>query len=197
VESKVYTEVHLLVRTPLAVELPKLFQHKVNFDQLPEKAVYWQVEDVFCCMGTTIAKAGSQEAFTRIDHDIPLQVFQHCAAAGAGFAYLVSAVGSDPNASIFYSRVKGRLEEALKSMPWKGLHIFQPGVLIGNRLETRKAERISIHIVSAIQAVFPRLLGKYAGVKVSDLALAILKLSSQAIEGTHIYPSLAITAKAK
>lgn len=196
-DAPAYSEVHLLVRNKLNLNSPKLFQHVVDFNQLPDNAIWWNVDDVFSCMGTTIAKAGSQEAFIKIDYEIPLEVFKKAHSGGARFAYLVSAVGSDTESSIFYSRVKGKLEQALKDMPWQGLHIYQPGVLIGERKETRKAERVTIIIVNAIQSVFPKLLGKYAGVKVTDLASAILHCSTAAIGGIHTYSSLAITDKAK
>lgn len=103
-----YGRVSVLGRRPLEREHPKLEQHLVDFDRLENSAELIQAQDVFCCLGTTIKKAGSQEAFRRVDFEYPLQSARVAARQGAERFLIVTAIGADPGSRIFYNRVKGR-----------------------------------------------------------------------------------------
>ncbi len=95
------------------------------------------MSDVFCCLGTTIARAGSQSEFYKVDFTYVTETARLAAVSGARQILLVSAVGADPSSHIFYSRVKGEVEEAIKRLPFDGIHIFRPSILSGNRAERR------------------------------------------------------------
>ncbi len=104
-----YSRVEILVRRELPIRDPKLVQRVVDFERL-EAVAGTAAQDVFCCLGTTIGKAGSQEAFRRVDHDFPLALANFAKAAGAQQFLMVSSLGADSKSSVFYSRVKGETE---------------------------------------------------------------------------------------
>ncbi|UXI65870.1 nucleoside-diphosphate sugar epimerase [Tahibacter amnicola] len=109
---------------------PKLTAHSVDFAALPALP---PADEVYLALGTTIRVAGSQEAFRAIDYDANLAVATAAVAAGAKTLGLVSSMGADARSSIFYSRVKGELEDAVAALPFTGRVIARPSLLLGNR----------------------------------------------------------------
>lgn len=133
--------VHSFGRRPPDIEHPKVTAHVVDFAALPELP---PADEVYLALGTTIKVAGSQAAFRAVDYDANLAVAKAAVAAGAKKAGLVSAMGADTNSTIFYSRVKGELEDALAQLQFEGLVIARPSMLVGNRAaigqRTRRGE---------------------------------------------------------
>ncbi|MCZ8344707.1 MAG: NAD(P)H-binding protein [Leptospira sp.] len=123
----------------------------VSFESF--KAGKVQVPDgldaVICCLGTTIKVAGSEEKFREIDYEYPLLVAKQAKAKKVKTFLIVTAMGSDPNSSLFYNRVKGEIERDLSSLEFPYLGIFRPSLLLGDRKEIRVGEKIG-EIISAI-----------------------------------------------
>jgi uncharacterized protein YbjT (DUF2867 family) len=180
-----YARVRAWARRPLALESPKLETEVVDFDHLQDRRV--AADDVFCCLGTTIRQAGSQEAFRRVDYDYPVALAHAAARDGAQRLLVVSALGADARSRVFYSRVKGEMEAAVRAaFPGKML-IFRPSLLSGPRVEARTGERIGL----AVGALLGPLLGKYRPIHGDLVAAAMLKaalddLPSQALESGRI-----------
>ena len=175
-----------LGRKRLDVANPKLEQRLVDFTRLELDAVA-SPEVAFCALGTTIAKAGSQQAFRAIDHDAVL-AFARCAlAAGARCFALVSALGADPASRIFYNRVKGETEADLRSLGFASLVIAQPSLLLGDRAESRPTERAMI-VTSRLLA---GLLKPFASrpIEAQVVARALLAIARDPQPGTRIYLS--------
>jgi uncharacterized protein YbjT (DUF2867 family) len=122
--------VHSLGRRPPEIRHARLTAHVIDFKALPSLPA---ADEVYLALGTTIKVAGSQAAFRAVDHDANLAVATAALAAGARRVGLVSAMGADANAKVFYSRVKGELENALRQMPFERLVIARPSLLTGNR----------------------------------------------------------------
>src|SRR5688572_6927245 len=122
---------------------PKVVAPVIDFESLPADAPWWHVDAVVCTLGTTIRAAGSQAAFRRVDHDYPLEVARHARRHGARTFVLNSALGADRDSRIFYNRVKGELEHALAGLGFDSLTLVQPGLIGGEREESRPAERIA------------------------------------------------------
>lgn len=122
--------VHSLGRRPLAMSHPKLTVQVVDFAALPALP---PAAEVYLALGTTIKVAGSQAAFRAVDHDANLAVATAALAAGAKKLGLVSAMGADAHSKVFYSRVKGELENALVKMPFDAVVIARPSMLVGDR----------------------------------------------------------------
>ncbi|EMY69082.1 hypothetical protein [Leptospira vanthielii] len=100
------------------------------------------IDAVFCCLGTTIGKAGSKEKFREIDYEYPLLAAKQAKEKRVPGFYIITAMGSDPNSTIFYNRVKGEIETELRKLQFPFLGIFRPSLLIGEREEVRVGEKV-------------------------------------------------------
>jgi uncharacterized protein YbjT (DUF2867 family) len=97
----------------------------------------------FCSLGTTIKAAGSKDKFYEIDHDYVINFALWVKQIGVSRFLYVSAMGADPQSSVFYNKVKGEVEEDLKVIPFEYLGLFEPSLLLGNRKEFRLGEEIA------------------------------------------------------
>ena len=140
------------------------------------------VDIAFSCLGTTIKQAGSQEAFRAIDHDLVIAFAQRARELGARHLLVISAIDADPTSSVFYSRVKGELELALREQDWPQLTFARPSILIGNRSEPRLAEQIA----APLSRLIP---GKYHGIEACHLARALWRLALEEDNGVRVVES--------
>lgn len=185
-ESPAYSLVIAYVRKSSGITHPKLKEIVVNWETLQEPVV---ADDIFCCLGTTIKKAGSQEAFRKVDFQYPLQLAQIQFRGGSQQFMLVSAIGADSKSSIFYSRVKGELENALQAIGYKSVHIFRPSFIAGPRKESRPGERIGLAIFSFVAPLFIGPLKKYAPIHAEHIAQAMMRIAQKNEPGIHVYDS--------
>jgi len=149
-EGSTFDAVVTLGRRPLDRSHPKLTQATVDFAAL-DPASLPPVTDAFCALGTTIKKAGGREAFRAVDHDAVLAFARAARARGASRFYVVTALGADAGSLVFYNRVKGEVEEALRAMGFEALAIARPSLLVGERAESRPGERLAIALTSALK----------------------------------------------
>ena len=180
-----YRSVTILVRRPTGMEHPKLVEQIIDFEQLQQASVQMDGADVFCTLGTTIKKAGSQDAFRKVDYQYPLSLGQLASRQGARQLLLVSAIGANPTSRAFYNRVKGEVEEALSSLKLPALHILRPSLLLGEREEFRFGERIAERCRAA-SPLFSGPLRKYAPVQASAVAKAMIFAAKSNQAGIHI-----------
>ncbi|HAI79656.1 MAG TPA: semialdehyde dehydrogenase, partial [Chryseobacterium sp.] len=127
--DKGYDEVNVFVRRPLAVENPKLKTHIVNFDKPEEWKDLVKGDVAFSCLGTTLKAAGSKEAQRKVDYDYQYNFAKAAKENEVEDYILVSSYGANPKSKIFYSRMKGELEQSIKDLHFNKLTIFQPGML--------------------------------------------------------------------
>jgi uncharacterized protein YbjT (DUF2867 family) len=137
-------EVRALVRRslPPGSVWPHVQECRTDFDRLHEHPDWFQVDKVFCALGTTIRQAGSEEAFRRVDYEYTLAIAKAARARGAGHFLLVSALGASARSRVFYNRVKGELEEAVQALGYPSLTIARPSLLVGDREEWRLGEEL-------------------------------------------------------
>src|SRR3954465_4030628 len=128
---------------PSGRQHPRLAEVVTDFERLEEHADAFAVDAVFCCLGTTIRKAGSREVFYRIDHDYPVAAARLASARGARRFLLVSSLGGDAGSRVFYNRVKGEVERDVSAIPFEGVAIFRPSLILGPRPERRTAEDLA------------------------------------------------------
>jgi uncharacterized protein YbjT (DUF2867 family) len=132
------------------------------------------IDTAFCCLGSTLKQAGSQEAFRAIDHDLVLAFARRAKKMGARHLLVISSLGANPDSSIFYLKVKGEMEAALT--------IARPSQLLGPRLEMRLSERIA----APLSQLLP---GKYHGIEACTLARALWRLALEEGDGVRIVES--------
>ena len=142
--SAAYSTVTIVTRHSLgdAARHPKVREIVVDFARLASVKAELRADHVFCALGTTIRKAGSQAKFRQVDFEYPRHLAQLTRANGARHFSLVSALGASSNSGVFYSRVKGELEDALRAMGWPSLCLLRPSVIAGERQESRPLERV-------------------------------------------------------
>jgi uncharacterized protein YbjT (DUF2867 family) len=182
-----YTRILLLNRRPSPfAEHPRLTQKTVNFDSLnPDD--FASVDDVFCALGTTMRKAGSQEAFRRVDLEYPLQAAKLARSAGAGQCVLVSSVGADADSKNFYLRTKGQLEQEIGKLGFATLHIFRPSLLLGEREEFRLGERVMMALAPALNLAMWGGLRRYRAIPAATVGQAMVKAAQEGKRGTFIH----------
>lgn len=170
---------------------PKLENQLVDFEHLPAGAPWWSVDGVICTLGATIRKAGSQEAFRRVDHDYPLAVAKLARQYGARAFALNSATGADPRSRFFYNRVKGEVEAAIRGVGFPSLTIVRPALIGGDREEFRLAELVAMRLLGLAEPLLPR---RYRVVPHERIATALLEAAITGPSGEHLIESEAIDA---
>jgi uncharacterized protein YbjT (DUF2867 family) len=154
-DSAQVTRVTAPTRRPLAVRHARLHNPVLDFDALPGDAPWWQADAVICTLGTTLAAAGSREAFRRVDFDYPLDVARLAHAHGTRTYALNSAMGADATSRVFYNRVKGALENALGEVGFASLALVRPGLIDGQRSERRTGEAVALAVSRALRPLLP------------------------------------------
>lgn len=137
------------------------------------------VDTAYCCLGTTMKKAGSKEAFLKVDLDMVIHFAKKAKEAGINRFALVSSIGANPKSSNFYLRTKGQAEEELKKIGFDRLVIVRPSLLLGNRSEKRLGEDIGKAIYYIFRFLFIGPLKKYRGIMDEDVAKAMIVLTEQ------------------
>ena len=176
-----------LVRRPLDIQHAKLEQWVAPGDDLLKGLKPGTVDAVICCLGTTIKKAGSQAAFIAVDKDLPLGIAHWAREQRVPTYCIISAIGADPASRIFYSRVKGEVEQELEAMHFGSLALFQPSILMGPRKEKRFGEHIGIAVTKAIGPLLLGPLKNYRGMPHDVLAKALVNSALSPQPGSHRY----------
>ncbi|WNL45172.1 oxidoreductase [Dyella sp. BiH032] len=140
------------------------------------------VDVAICCLGTTLARAGSREAFRMADYDLPLAVARRARRLGARHFLVMSSLGADPASRAFYTRVKGELEQALIAQAWPQLTIVRPSLLLGPRQEFRLGEALA----APLSRLLPR---RWRGIHAETVARALWRLASSEGSGVRIVES--------
>jgi len=184
-----YTKIVILVRKSPKIKHPKLEEYVINFDQVSDYKEYFRVQDVFCCLGTTIKKAGNQEEFKKVDLDYCLEAGRLSKEMQVQKFLIISSMGANPRSSVFYSRIKGILERELSDVGIPALHIFRPSLLLGERKEHRLGEAVSAFLARGLLFFFVGPLEKYKPIKAEKVALGMYKAARRDDSGVFTYLS--------
>ncbi|MCK5865290.1 MAG: NAD(P)H-binding protein [Marinobacter adhaerens] len=168
------SQVVALVRHKLPTLHDKLAQHEVDFDRLEDHAELFDVDVIICCLGTTIKKAGSQDQFRKVDLGYPMKAGELGRSRGVRAFILMSAIGASSSSTIFYNRVKGELEDALRDLDYPYLSIYHPSLLLGDRKEQRTAEALGIKAMPLVNRLLIGPLDKYRGIEAQTVASAMV-----------------------
>lgn len=161
---------------------PKLEAPRVDWDALPADAPWWRVDAAVCALGTTMREAGSREAFRKVDFDYPLAIARAAHRAGARAYALNSALGADAGSRVFYNRVKGELEQALAGVGFDSLTYVRPGLIGGERRQSRPGEAAATVLLRALAPALPR---RWRINPAPRIAQALLDAALQAAPGVH------------
>ncbi len=174
-------EVRVVTRRALPAEdrAPGVTELITDFERLSEHPEWFNVDMVFCALGSTIAKARTRRGIRRVVFAYPLAMAKAARSAGARLFLLVSAIGADPRSRFFYNRVKGELEEAVQALGYPSLIIAPPSMLLGKRREFRIAERIAKRITWLLPP-------SWSGVEAFQVATALVRAVREARPGVAI-----------
>ena len=166
----------------LGAALNKVREEVVDFDVLAARSELFKVDQIFSALGTTIKRAGSQSAFRRVDLEYPLAAARIGAEQGARHFLVVSAVGASSDSRIFYNRVKGELEDALRTMSYRSVTIVRPSLLMGDRGSPRLGEEIG----KRLGWIAPR---RYKPILAATVAAALVQSARDDQPGLRIIES--------
>ncbi len=185
-QSAYYERVKVLTRKPLGWQHARLQEIQFEFDR--PNSLLTQADDIFCCLGTTMKKAGSKEAFRKVDYEYPMTLARLAREQGATQFSIVTAMGADVHSMFFYNRVKGEVERDLATLHYPTLLIYRPSLLLGNRSESRLGERIGERFMKAFNPLIP---ANYKAVDSGQVAEVMCKKAQQGLTGLHVFESSA------
>jgi uncharacterized protein YbjT (DUF2867 family) len=169
-------------RRTLPLEHPKLTQVIADFGSAAALEALGPADVAFCCLGTTIKKAGSRAAFRAVDHAAVLSFARAARARGARVFVHVTSLGADPSSRVFYNAVKGEVERDVAAVGFPSAYAIRPSMLDGEREEHRPAERIGLIVTRALGP----LLGKFRPTPVVAVARAMIAAAAAAAPGNHV-----------
>lgn len=188
-ENKEYEKVIILVRRPYQIKHPKLEQIITNFTDLDKLLFYTIPNEVFCCLGTTMARAGSKEEFYKVDFTYVFNLANFFSEKGSSQFLMISSNGANTQSSFYYPLVKGEIEHAVSALKYNCVHIFRPSILMGNRAEFRFGERMGIALALVIQPFMLGNLKKYRPIHASKVAEAMLNSALENNTGIYVHES--------
>ncbi len=141
------------------------------------------IDGVICCLGTTIKKAGSKNAFREVDYELPLRFARAAHHRGVDSFVLVTASVASANSAIFYSRIKGEVERDIRLVGFRSLTIIRPGLIGGKRDEPRIMEEIALRFVGILAPILPN---KFRINPADTIAAACLNAVMAGDPGVHI-----------
>ncbi|THG92294.1 hypothetical protein AJ85_12155 [Alkalihalobacillus alcalophilus ATCC 27647 = CGMCC 1.3604] len=196
-EGDRYSEVVAFVRSPLSITHHKLKEVTVDFDKLVDYQNEMDVQDVYCCLGTTIKKAQSQENMFKIDVQYPLTLAKLAKEKGMEHFILVSAMKANSKSKFFYTRIKGELEEHLKALSLPALSIVQPSLLLGEREEFRFGEKVADWAFKSLAWMLKDSTKAKWGIEAKTVASAMYGIAQLKAQGTNVYSAQDMASIAK
>lgn len=189
-----YSQVILLTRKENHSGNAKVSDKLVNFDELDKYSFTEQVDVAFCCLGTTMKKAGSKEAFLKVDYTYCLELAKLVKKMGARKFVLISSLGADASSSNFYLKTKGQIEEAITQLGFDAFIIMRPSMLLGDRNESRFGESIGKALMTGLDFMIAGPFKKYKAIHGKTVAAAMAKAAKDDLEGKLIFESDKIAA---
>jgi len=182
-----YEEVIVFSRRPLTIKNPKLVNHQVDFDAIEDWAHLIQGDDLFSAMGTTVKQAGSKDAQYRVDYTYQAGVIESGANNGVKRLFLVSSPQASRHSLMFYTRMKGKLDDFVAKQGYETLVYFKPSIIRGDRPDNRVGEKIG-GIVAEKAAEWVPGMAKYQPITGQELGKAIVNCAcGELCPGVHTY----------
>ena len=183
IENETYSEIVSLVRRASGITHPKLKEQIINFDE-PENWSNVVTGDVlFSTLGTTLAQAKNKEAQFEVDFTYQFTVAKIAAKNGVSNYVLISSAGANSNSIVFYTSMKGKLEDAVKRLPFNVISIIRPGQLAGDRTEKRKSEKIGLSVMHFINKL--GMMKRYKPIYAHKVARAMINAAEKKESGTY------------
>ena len=178
-DSSHYSRVIIAVRGQLDIKHEKLTQVIVDFDDINNDKDLFAVDEVFCCLGTTIKNAGSRAAFTNIDQNLVVNIAKSAKNHDVNKFLVISSLGANPESKSFYNQTKGKMEAALKALNLNKTIVFRPSLLLGDRKEFRLLEHLTAIVCKMFSFVFIGPLKSVKPIEALVLANAMISVANK------------------
>lgn len=188
-DSSDYIKVISFVKRDIGIKHNKLTQHIIDFDKPETYKDLVEGDDFFCTIGTTIKKAGSKEAFKKVDFEYPRQFAAFALQNKVKQFLIISSLGADANSGNFYLKTKGEIQNYLKDCNFESISVVQPSLLLGNRTEYRLGEKVGAFFMKTFSFLFLGKLKKYKPIESYVVAKALLKIAQTNKKGFNTYES--------
>lgn len=182
-------KIYVLARNPIEMEHPKVSVLITDFKDFRKyEQQFRETNDLYCCIGTTIKKAKSKEAFREVDFGIPLKLAEFANICGIQRYIAISSLGANPRSGNFYLKTKGEMEREVSKYHFKKLAFLRPSLLIGHRNEFRFGEKIAQFFTLLISPVLVGRFKKYRPIMDVTVAKAMMSIS-RSINNQRVYQS--------
>jgi uncharacterized protein YbjT (DUF2867 family) len=188
-DSNDYLKVITFVKRDTGIKHKKLTQHIIDFDAPDTYKNLIVGDDLFCTIGTTIKKAGSKEAFRKVDFEYPSQLATFALQNKVKQFLIISSLGADSKSGNFYLKTKGEIQDFLKNCNFQSVAVLQPSLLLGNRTEFRLGEKVGAFFMKTLSFLLLGNLKKYKPIESKTVAKALLKIAQRNNTGFKIYES--------
>ncbi|NJN24736.1 MAG: NAD-dependent epimerase/dehydratase family protein [Cyclobacteriaceae bacterium] len=188
-QSHIFDEVVVLVRPGSNLHLDGVTIQEVDYDRLEDFSDVLKADTVFCCLGTTMKKAGSKANFYKVDFTYPHQLARITYQHGATQFSLVSSSGASEKSLFYYSRVKGEIETAVCQIDFEKIDIFRPSLLLGKRPEKRPGENAGAVVAKLVNPFLVGSAKKYRAIQAETVAIAMVAVAEDQNRGVRILES--------
>jgi uncharacterized protein YbjT (DUF2867 family) len=188
-ESKEYATVITFVKRDSGIQHPKLKQHIIDFDKPEDYQNFVVGDDFFCTIGTTIKKAGSQEAFRKVDFEYPKAFATIALQNNVKQFLIISSLGADAHSGNFYLKTKGEIQDFLKNCPFESVSVLQPSLLLGDRKEFRLGEKIGTFFMKLFSFLLIGNLKKYKPIESEAVAKTMFAIAQKNYKGFQVITS--------
>ena len=181
-ENGIYEKVKVFNRNKKHYTNNKITEIQIDFDKIGEYVHELKGHDAYCCLGTTLRKAGSKENFFKIDHDLPLEIAKICSTNDVGSFIAISSIGANSGSSNYYLRTKGLMELHIQELDFDQLAFVRPSMLVGPRKEFRFGELFGKIIMTPINYLLVGKLKKYRSIHSNTVAKAMIQIANMPMD---------------
>lgn len=179
-----YSSIIAFVRKPLGINKGVIKEVVIDFEKPASFQKELNGDEIFICLGTTIKKAGSVKTMEQIDRDLPIEIAELSLAAGIKNIAVVSSIGANANSRNYYLRIKGEMENSIKTLNFDNIVIARPSMLFGDRKEERFGESLGKFLFKGLGFLLLGKLKKYRGIQAQKVAQAMINILSQDLHKT-------------
>ena len=189
VKSTSFEKVIALVRRPYFEHYENVEEVVLDFNKKDPFGSLKKADHVFCCLGSTIRKAGSKKEFRFVDFDLPVLFAKWAEQNNCDTFSLVSSIGADINSKIFYNKTKGEVEEEIRNLSFSKTQIFRPSLILGKRNEFRPGELLGKGVFTLLSPLMVGTLKKYKAIHARDIAQGMVSHLSKNQYGVNVVES--------
>jgi len=177
-----YEKIKLFSRTSVGFENEKIEEHLIDLLELEKYSALFTGDAIFCCIGTTKSKTPNTETYKKIDFGIPVAAAKLAKQNKIKTLIIISALGANPQSSVFYNKIKGEMENAVLAETIKNTYILQPSLIGGHRSEKRAGEWLFKQVMKVFNFMLLGSLAKYKSIEPRTIAEAMIWLANNHFE---------------